>query len=120
MEKKMSNTETTDPHTVERVRTLNDDLRRKHTGGRVVITDGIQSLGHDETIRILAAIARFDTFTAENDPYGEHDCASLEVDGHKIIWKIDYYDHSMQFSSLDPSDPMRTRRIMTVMLAEEY
>ncbi len=116
----MSETDTTDLNVLERVRTLNDNLRRKHAGGRVIITNGIQSLGHDQMIRILAAVARFDGFTPENDPYGEHDCASLEIDGHKIIWRIDYYDHSMQFSSLDPSDPMRTRRIMTVMRAEEY
>ena len=65
-------------------------------------------------------MARFDAFNKDNDPYGEHDCATLVVEGHKIIWKIDYYDHSLQYASHDPADPTLTHRVMTVMLAEEY
>ena len=44
----------------------------------------------------------------------------MKVKGHRIIWKIDYYDRSRTYLSTDPSDPKLTVRVMTVMLAEEY
>ena len=44
----------------------------------------------------------------------------LEVEGRRIIWKIDYYDPSRQQGSEDPADPAKTCRVLTVMLASEY
>jgi len=32
-------------------------------------------------------------------------CGVMEVDGHRLIWKIDYYDRSRSFHSTDPSTP---------------
>ena len=69
---------------------------------------------------MLAAVARFDNFTEDNDPWGEHDCAVLTVDGRRIIFKIDYYDRNLAYHSPDASDPAVTQRVLTVMLAEEY
>lgn len=103
-----------------RIRELNDRLRCRHIGGRVVVTAGIDALGPENVLHIIREIAAFDAFTPDNDPYGEHDCATLTVDGRRIIWKIDYYDASLKYASLDPADPAVTNRVMTVMLAEEY
>lgn len=103
-----------------RIRDLNDALRCKHTGGQVLITAGLQSLGDEAVSRILNAVAAFDGFSEDNDPYGEHDCAVLTVDGRRIIWKIDYYDKDAVFASPDPTNPELTSRVMTVMLADEY
>jgi hypothetical protein len=36
------------------------------------------------------------------------------------MFKIDYYDKSLEFGSPDPADPTVTERIITIMLAEEY
>jgi len=108
------------PETTSRVRELNDELRRHSRGGQIVVTRGIAAL--DETLiqEVLHAVAAFDAFTEDNDPYGEHDCAILTVLGQRIMWKIDYYDATLTAASPDPSDPSVTRRVLTVMLAEEY
>jgi hypothetical protein len=51
---------------------------------------------------------------------GEHDFGSFEVGHRKLFWKIDYYDPTLAFGSDDPSDPAKTARVLTIMLAEEY
>jgi hypothetical protein len=33
-------------------------------------------------------VARFDDFTEDNDPWGEHDCTVLEVEGRRVIMNI--------------------------------
>ena len=103
-----------------RIRTLNDRLRTTGEGGRVLITEGIRALGTEMTALILRAVVTFDDFSPDNDPYGEHDCAVLTAHGHKVIWKIDYYDTDLRGHSPDPSNPSVTTRVLTVMLAKEY
>ena len=44
----------------------------------------------------------------------------MRVDGRKVFWKIDYYDPTMTQGSDDPASLALTRRVLTVMLAEEY
>ena len=104
----------------QQVRTLNDQFRMTFHGGKVMMTHGIQDLGDEEVALILLAIQRFDQFTDDNDPHGEHDFGSFKHDGRKVFFKIDYYDRTMEFASADPSDPMVTTRVLTVMLASEY
>ena len=103
-----------------RIRELNDQLRCKGIGGRVLITRGIEALGPDGARDVLTAVAGFNDFSEDNDPWGEHDCAVLTVNGHRVIFKIDYYDRDLQFHSPDASDPAVTERVLTVMLSEEY
>jgi hypothetical protein len=59
-------------------------------------------------------------YLAHNDPWGEHDCATLTVAGRRIIFKIDYFDRDLAYHSPDASNPAVTERVLTVMLAEEY
>ena len=64
---------------------------------------------------------RFDRFTDDNDPHGEHDFGCIELEARRIFWKIDYYaDDAMEWGSEEPSEPARTYRVLTIMLAEEY
>ena len=85
-----------------------------------MITSGIQALGTEGFARVLAAVAGFDAFTTDNDPYGEHDFGSFEVAGETFFWKIDYYDSACEFGSEDPADSEKTTRVLTIMFAGEY
>lgn len=99
---------------------MNDQLRRTGLGGKVLITSGVQSLSHSTQARLLQAIALFDDFTEANDPYNEHDFGAVDLEGDKYFWKIDYYDRRYEGGSPDPLDTEVTRRVMTVMRADEY
>ncbi len=104
----------------ERIRTLNDELRRNLPNCHAVMTTGIAALGPEAVARIIKTIAVFDDFCHANDPYGEHDFGSFDADGAVIFFKIDYYDKALAAHSPDPSDPSVTERVITIMLAEEY
>jgi hypothetical protein len=103
-----------------RIRALNDELRQRLTGGLAVITTGVAALGQETVDRIVKTISVFDDFCNANDPHEEHDFGAFEVDGHTIMFKIDYFDHTMSIHSPDPADPAVTQRVITIMLAEEY
>ena len=110
---------------VARIRELNDAFRKypwsdSRALGRTVVTAGVNAGGPEFVLRVLDAVAGFEKFTADNDPHHEHDFGNLEVDGQKIYFKIDYYDADCLYGSEDPSDPAKTCRVLTVMLATEY
>lgn len=102
------------------IRMLNDKLRVERCGGQLFVTHGICCLGQGIVPEIISAVTEFAAFNEGNDPYGEHDYGSLEVLGHSICWKIDYWDRQMKYASPDPSDPSLTIRVLTVMLTSEY
>jgi len=105
---------------INRVCHLNDQLRTRGIGGIIQMTDGIAGLDLSTINEVFGAIAAFDSFTPENDPHGEHDCAILTVAGVEVMWKIDCFDRSRRFLSPDPADSRVTVRVLTVMRADEY
>jgi hypothetical protein len=70
--------------------------------------------------RLIEVVRRFDDFTADNDPYGEHDFGKVTLDGSDHFFKIDYYDKDKQYGSEDASNPAITCRVVTIMNAEDY
>lgn len=122
---------------VERTRTLNDTARRNPGIAYVAnMTSGFAALPDLDRLAALSQIMKFDQFTDENDPYGEHDFGTVyrlasgtwtqrrptnpDTITQTVFWKIDYYDNSYQRGSEEPWDPLKTARVMTVMLASEY
>jgi hypothetical protein len=99
---------------------LNDELRKHLLGGGAVITAGIAELGPEAVERLVKTIAVFDDFHHANDPHEEHDFGAFDFDGTAVIFKIDYFDKSLNFHSPDPADPAATERIITIMRADEY
>ncbi|MEO0399631.1 MAG: DUF3768 domain-containing protein [Pseudomonadota bacterium] len=117
--------------TPERRIALQNDLFRMSVGmpiispfdatGTVVVTREIASLSYSEQAKIINAVRCFDTFTLENDPWGEHDFGRIELPGlNPVLWKIDIYDSSkMRFASPAPEDPNASFRVLTIMFADQ-
>jgi hypothetical protein len=104
-----------------RIAELNDLCRTAlGVAGCVVQTEGISALPYEDQSAIREKIEKFDDFSQDNDPHGERDFGAFEHDGHRIFWKIDYYDRSLSHGSEDPSDPGQTERVLTIMLVSEY
>jgi hypothetical protein len=103
-----------------RIRALNDDLRQRLIGGMAVMTPGIAALGPEAVARIVKTIEVYDDFCHANDPHEEHDFGAFDADGNRVFFKIDYFDSSLTVHSPDPSDSNVTKRVITIMLAEEY
>jgi hypothetical protein len=104
----------------DRIRALNDELRKNFSQGHAVMTTGIAALGAEAVARIVKTVEVYDDFCHAKDPHEEHDFGSFEIDGHTIFFKIDYYDPTLTAHSPDPSDPSVTKRVITIMLAGEY
>jgi hypothetical protein len=104
----------------ETIGALNDKLRTTFQGGKVMMTDGVASLPEETRVLALSKLRAFDEFTPDNDPHREHDFGSFTVDGERFFFKLDYDDKAMECGSEDPTDPTKTTRVLTLMLAEEY
>ena len=88
--------------------------------GSLVMTQALAMRGEPFVSDALAAVAAFDEFSPENDPWEEHDMAFLDVDGERIFFKVDYFDPELRHHSADPSNPEITRRVLTIGLASDY
>lgn len=105
----------------DKIRSLNDTFRSTLIfGGQCVMTSGVAALAPETVAQVLNTVRTFNSFTTENDPYGEHDFGSFEIGEQRFFWKIDYYDTTLAYGSEDPANPAQTRRLLTIMLAEEY
>lgn len=99
---------------------LNDTFRKTLSGGKVLMTSGVAALPTDVVAMAIRKVVTFDGFTADNDPYREHDFGSFDLAGSRFMWKIDYFDQRCEFGSDNPADPAKTTRVLTIMLASEY
>lgn len=115
----------------EAIARLNDELRfglGVNSGGRVVMTQGMlaicggleTALGWHRQAECLRIVRDFDEFTDDNNPHAERDFGSFEFRETKCFWKIDYYDLDLQGGSPNPADPKVTRRVLTILRADEY
>lgn len=105
---------------VRKIAILNDAFRTTFLGGTICVTAGVHELGAEFVKAALLAVRHFQAFTADNDPHGEHDFGDFILGERKLYWKIDYFDPSMIQGSEDPSSVEVTRRVLTVLLIEEY
>ena len=100
---------------------LNDHFRATGEDGWILLSRGVAILPIANKDEVIRAVRLFGEFTPDNDPHSEHDCAIVSAGGERIIWKIDYYPRDRnREADPDPADPATTKRVMTIMLAEEY
>jgi hypothetical protein len=99
---------------------LNDDMRTSLTGKCRMCSD-IGALDANTRNTIIEHVMAFTDFNEDNDPYGEHDCSIVNVPklNMNVMFKFDYYDakSDMSYLSPDPSDPIKTVRVMTISMA---
>ncbi len=113
--------------------------RRKGCGGvacTAVATPGFRSLPEADQSEVRELIETFDAFDEDNDPHSERDFGTIyqledgrwtterprlrEDERERVFWKLDYYDRDLRFASEDAADPAITRRVLTIMLSDEY
>ena len=104
----------------DKIRQLNDILRKTFIGGQVMLTTGIRAKSAEDQAEILQKVRLFNEFTKANDPYGEHDYGRFTHNGENIMFKIGYYNKTYDRMSDDPADPIMTNRVLTIMTGEEY
>lgn len=64
----------------------NDAFRRSGFG--ITVTPGVQVL--EDLGGLIDEIRRFNEFTEDNDPYGEHGFGAVYWLGEKVLWKTSY------------------------------
>lgn len=103
-----------------RIRDLNDAFRTTLAEGKCAVSAGVAELGIPFATTAAVAARAYQDFTPDNDPDGEHDFGAFTVEDQRLVWKIDYYDPTLRYGSRDPSNPAQTKRVLTVMLEEEF
>jgi len=120
-----------------RIARLNDLARRAMgVACTAVATVGFRSLPEADQSQVRELIETYDAFDEDNDPHSERDfgCVFQLGDGRwtterprsrddervRVFWKFDYYDRDLRFGSEDAANPAVTRRVLTIMLADEY
>ncbi|MEG5173017.1 DUF3768 domain-containing protein [Microcoleus sp. B3-D7] len=112
--------------TAERIARLNDQLRQGDTKiGEIRITQAVKALLPEQQQNLLQLLRDFNTFEAGNNPYGERDFLSIQLDSKSYFFKIDYFDRkawleNQEVSSQCPEDPDKTWRVATLMQSNEY
>ena len=120
-----------------RIARLNDLVRSAMgVACTAVATVGFRSLSASDQSCVRELIETYDAFDEDNDPHGERDFGTiyqlacgrstterprLRDDAHeRVFWKFDYYDRDLQLESEDAANTAITRRVLTIMLADEY
>ena len=86
-----------------RIAALYDTFRKTFEGGRVLITAGVSALPPILAADVLEKVRTFTDFTLDNDPYGEHDFGSLELESQKF----------------SPTDARRARLVLAALPAAQ-
>jgi Protein of unknown function (DUF3768) len=120
-----------------RIARLNDRARQAMgLACTAFVTVGFRSLPDADQSRVRELIETYDAFDEDSDPHGERDFGTIyqlgdgrwtkerprlrDDERERVFWKLDYYDRAMRFASEDAADPAVTRRVLTIMLADEY
>lgn len=91
---------------------------------RIVLSERVSEMlndgdnGRSDFDELISKVRNFNSFTPDNDPFGEHDFGKIVINNKNYYWKIDYYDEKFEYGS-DPNEGP-VSRVLTIMRAEEY
>ena len=69
---------------------------------------------------LRATLAAFNHWPKGNDSYEEHDFSAFDLFGERLFFKVDYYHPDHDTLAPVPSSIELCRRVLTIMLADEY
>ena len=107
---------------IARIAEQNDAFRCKRPEGgqgKWVYTQAVHAEGPDFVHACVAAVAAYDDFTEENDPYGTHEMGFMEVEDKKVWWRIDLYDRAYEGGSQEPTSLVEPRRVLTILFPSD-
>jgi hypothetical protein len=130
------------PYRMKQMSTQTDHIRRLNDLARTqpqivnatwVITNGVRHLlsgdddspagivlARDRVMALRHAVASYSDWSDGTDPYGEHDFGAFLLFGERLYFKVDYYHPEHDTVAPVPSNVELCRRVLTIMLAEEY
>jgi hypothetical protein len=101
----------------ERIRALDDHLRKNPTADVGIMTPGIAALGREAFDRIMKTITAMADICHDYEPDEDHHTRSFAAEGRVISFKIDHYERPARSS--ERTGQIDHVRVITVMLAEE-
>ncbi|HEY9864093.1 MAG TPA: DUF3768 domain-containing protein [Candidatus Obscuribacterales bacterium] len=110
----------------EQIARLNDQLRSQNSQvGGIHLSRSVGLLPPQQQQQLLQLLKEFNSFSPDNDPYGERDFVTLELDGDRYFFKIDYFEKSAwlkgeEIGANSPEDVNTTWRVGTLMESSEY
>jgi hypothetical protein len=104
----------------KKIQEINDRVRRAEATALVLIAGDMSQEDSSIHVAAMKVVSEFDAFNEENDPHGEHDHGSFDLNGEKCMWKIDYCDLELRFGSEKPWDETVTKRVLTIFYARDY
>jgi hypothetical protein len=108
------------PKPAATIAALNDAFRAAGPNGDWVVTIGVKSRGDAFVDAVVRKVRAHACFPADDDPHGERDFGAITLDCVRVWFKIDYFDRDRVFGSDDPADPKLTRRVLTILLPDEW
>lgn len=94
--------------------------------GIVKLSDNVSMLDADDKANLLRLFIHYDDFSIEgeephgDDPYGEHDFGVVDTNTGRYYFKIDYFDNNYEYHSPNKEFLTLTKRVLTVLEANEY
>ena len=97
---------------------LNDRLRHSIPNltfpHLLVITDEVAALSEIKLALLLEKVRTFNSFTDDNNPYGENDFGAVSIEDEKFFFKFDYYYEQLKYYK--PG----ARHVLTILHSSEW
>jgi Protein of unknown function (DUF3768) len=104
----------------EQIAHLNDKLRKHNQGGFWAASERVHELPKSLFNKILLRIKRQRSFKRAGKVSATRDYGSLSVEGHKLVWHIDYLAYGrLSLASPDPASEEATTRRLVIRFENE-